>query len=117
MATAKKPQFSPVDEETADLLDLIANDQFSVSTDRDYDVFVDALKAAARQSPAGTVRQNVVRKLIDGRIFHKRVGPFYRRASLAGLIRATGDFEISDDKAGRNSGKPCRVYEWTGGAL
>lgn len=32
------------------------------------------------------------------------------RACAQGLLRATGEWEVSDDAEGRNTGKPCRVY-------
>lgn len=111
------PVFAPVDEDTGDLLDLIGNDKFAISTDTDYDLFVDAIKHAARTSH-GTVRQNIVRPIIAGKVFHKRVGPFYRRAICEGLLAYDGQsFEISEDHSGGNAGRPTRVYTWVGGAL
>ena len=105
---------APVDHDTASLLDLIAADWTPFAED-DRNIIANAIRDDAR-AHGGHVSQNRVRPVIAGRVFHKRVGPTYRALCLAGHLRADG-WEVSSDEAGRNSGKPCRTYVWTGGEL
>lgn len=98
--------FAPVDDPTADLLSLVA-DPGHPSADHEWHLFVEAVRTSAH---GGLVSQNRVRPIITGRIAPRRVGSFYSRACREGLIRATGEWTVSTDKAGRNSGKPCRMY-------
>lgn len=101
------PTWSPVDEQTGSLLDLIADDEHP-SVDYEWDIFRQAILQAA--DPIGVVRQNSVRPLIAGKIAPRRVGPMYRRACREGLIYATDQWEQSDDKSGKNAGRPVRIY-------
>lgn len=101
--------FERVDDYTADLLDLIANEQ-SPPVDREWSLFRQVIAAEA-DSHAGRLDPNRIRDRIAGQIAARRVGAFYSRACREGLIRATGEWTVSTDKAGRNSGKPCRMYE------
>ena len=98
----------PLDGYTGDLLDLIATEP-TPPVDREWADFTTALTAAA--DTHGRVSQNDVRPLIRGRVAPRRIGPFYRRACLAGLLAWRGEWAVSDDTEGRNGGKPCRVYE------
>lgn len=102
------PQWSPVDDYTADILTLVA-DAGHVSADHEWRTFTDALVRVAH-SHAGQVDQNHVRPLIRGKVAPKRIGGFYRRACLEGLIEATPDWSISEDVEGRNAGRPMRCY-------
>lgn len=105
MTTA--PHWSPVEDDTADLLSLVA-DEGHPSVDYEWLIFTDALVTSSLFD--GVVSQNRMRPLIAGKIAPRRVGAFYSRACREGLIRATGEWETSDDTQGRNSGKPCRLY-------
>ena len=102
-----QPQWSPVDDSTADLLTLVA-DANHVSADYEWQLFTDAVVRVAH-SHAGRVDQNDVRPMIRGQIAPRRIGPFYRRACLEGLLRADG-YSTSDDREGRNAGRPMRCY-------
>lgn len=97
-----------VDDATGDLLDLLSND-WTPWSNTEWGIFTEALTHAADTD--GTLSPNKMRRLIRGNIAPSRVGSFYRRAALEGLIRFTGRFVASDDAESRNTGKPCRVYE------
>lgn len=105
----RQPRFAQVDEPTADLLSLVAEDPHP-SVDHEWELFKAALKESA--DPAGYLSQNTVRPLITDKIAPRRVGPFYRRACAEGLIHALDEWEISDDVKGKNSGRPVRKYRW-----
>jgi len=102
-----EPQWSATDEATADLLTLVA-DLDHPSVDSEWRVFTDALTRVAHAN-AGRVDQNDVRPLIRGHIAPKRIGSFYRRACLDGLLVADG-YSTSTDHEGRNAGRPMRCY-------
>jgi hypothetical protein len=99
-------QWAPIEDDTADLLSLVA-DEGHPSTDYEWDEFVTALRFAA--DTEGVVSPNRLRPLIRGVVAPKRVGAFTNRALKQGLIAYTGDWEVSDDREGRNAGRPCRV--------
>lgn len=110
------PTFAPVDEDTADLLDLI---------DADWRPFAEAdrneVAQAIRDSvePDGHVSPNRVRaRLASLPVLRQpkpqRVGPVYRSLVAAGFLAVNDGWEMSDDLAGRNSGKPHRTYRWVG---
>jgi hypothetical protein len=105
-----QPQWAPVDDETADLLALVA-DEGHVSADFEWARFLVALRNAAL-ADGGLIRPNRLRPLVRGTIAPRRIGAFTNRAKAEGRIVATGEWEISDDTEGRNSGKPARVYRW-----
>lgn len=101
------PQWSPVDDDTADLLTLVADtDHFSIGLE--WGIFVTALMVAAGSD--GMVRPNDMRPMLAGRVAPRRVGSFYRKACLEGLIAPTDKWQTSDDAHGRNVGKPARIY-------
>lgn len=102
-----QPQWSPVDDDTADLLSLVANDQLHPRPEEEWQVFCQALLRAADR---GVVRPNALRPLVRGQIAPRRIGAFTNRALAEGLLVATGEWQVSDDTEGRNGGKPCRVY-------
>lgn len=101
------PAWRSLDEETTDLLSLIAEDAHP-SNEFEWRTFTDALITVANVD--GVVTQNAMRTLLRGKVAPRRTGPFYRRACLEGLLVATGDWEVSDDHEGRNAGRPCRIY-------
>lgn len=99
--------FAPTDSDTASLLDLIEADPMPwASDDRDR---IEAAILADAAANAGHVSPNRVRAVLAGRVAPQRVGPTYRRLVLADVIAPDG-WELSDDLAGRNSGKPHRTY-------
>lgn len=104
--------FAPVDEQTSDLLDLIADDGH-VSVDYEWETFKTILHSVATLH--GRVSPNAMRPKLT-QVAPRRIGPFYKRACREGLIEWRGDYETSDDAKGRNTGRPCRVYAYLGGA-
>lgn len=112
MTTA--PRFEPVDDETGDLLDLIAED-WSPFAQADRDRVARAIRAEA-EAHHGQVSPNRVRHRLAGLPVHQHprpqiVGPTYRRLVGQGYLAVDG-WEVSDDTTGRNSGKPHRTYRW-----
>ncbi len=102
------PQWSSIDDETADLLALVAHDQMTPRPSDEWCIFTDALRSAADTSRR--INPNVLRGLVRGCVAPRRIGAFTNRAKAEGLIVETGEWQISDDIEGRNGGKPCRVY-------
>lgn len=105
MTTA--PVWSPVDDDVADLLTLVA-DLDHPSVDHEWRTFTNAVTRVAHAHD-GQVDQNHVRPLIRGHIAPKRIGSFWRRACLDGLLVVDG-YSISDDREGKNAGRPMRCY-------
>lgn len=101
------PQWSQVDDETADLLTLV-RDEGHVSADHEWDTFVAALETVAI-GPGGVIYPNEIRPLIRGKVAPRRIGAFTHRAISQGLVEYTGEWQISDDREGRNAGRPARV--------
>lgn len=111
-----QPRWSPLDEPTAALLDLL---------DADWRPFV----AADRNTVAGAIRDDA--RFHDGQVDPnrvraalaalpvfsqpkpQRVGPVYRALCYLGFLEVAG-WGFSDDTHGRNSGKPMRTYRWIG---
>ena len=56
------------------------------------------------------MHQHDVRRLIRGRVHHKHIGLFYRRAKKARLLVQV-DKEPSTDAAGRNTHHDSPIYE------
>ncbi len=109
-----QPHWSPVDDETSDLLSLVANDKMHPRPAEEWDVFMRALKTSS--DPSGRIDPNLLRAYLRGQVAPRRIGAFTLRAKAEGLIVDTGEWQISDDTEGRNAGKPARVYRLTGGA-
>lgn len=109
IAQAELP-FGPVADDTAAILDLINGDPLH---ERDRAAVVDAIRAAARANHS-RVNPNAVRRLIPEWVAPTVIGPTYR--SLVHLeVLVPDGWVMSDDRRGRNSGKPVRAYLWTGG--
>ncbi|MGH3353387.1 MAG: hypothetical protein ACRDPS_22185 [Nocardioides sp.] len=112
-AAVSVPRWAPVDDSTADLLTLAAEEHPATPQEaHEWDHFIGVLREVARTT--GHIDQNVVRPWLRGEIKPQRIGAFYNRAAKAGLIRASLDHTISNDKHGRNTGKPARVWRWLG---
>jgi hypothetical protein len=107
--------FAPADSDTASLLDLIAEQHPAIPSERaEWDAYLDALATVAARH-AGLIPPNELRPLVRGVVKPNRIGAFTHRALSQGLVRRTGDWQVSDDTTGRNSGKPAPVMEWLGG--
>lgn len=102
------PQWSPVDDDTADLLQLVANDQMHPRPAEEWVAFLNALYLVAEDD--GRIDPNELRPVLRGNVAPGRIGAFTNRAKAEGLIADTGEWQTSDDTEGRNGGKPCRVY-------
>lgn len=114
MSTA--PQWSPLGEQTANLLDLIAAD-WRPFADADRNTIAGAIRDDARFHD-GEVSANRVRDALAALPLHsqpkpQRVGPVYRALCLFGDLEVTG-WEISEDRHGKNAGRPARTYRWIG---
>ena len=110
MSTA--PTWSPVDDDTASLLTLVA-DPTHPSVDHEWHVYLAALATIA-ETNAGIISPNALRPLVRGHVAPRRIGALANRALKLGLIVYTGGYEISDDTEGRNAGRPARIMRWVG---
>lgn len=99
--------WSPIDDATADLLTLVA-DVDHPSVDLEWTRYVNALTYLA-ECEGGIIRPNALRPMLRNNVAPRRIGAFTNRALSQGLVEYTGEWEISDDTVGRNSGKPSRV--------
>lgn len=99
-----------------DLLELIALGTPQGTADREWDTFVWSLQAVAETHDDGVIRPNELRPLVRDHVAPRRIGAFTNRALSQGLVEYTGDWQVSDDHAGRNGGKPARVMRWLGRA-
>lgn len=111
------PRWEQVDGSTGTLLDLLADDgSTSPSKAEEWDLYVACLREAASFSSSyqSVINPNTLRTVIAGRIKPQRVGAFTHRALSEGLVEYTGNYVISTDRAGRNSGKPAREMRWLG---
>ena len=114
MTTTSRPHFEAADENTGDLLSLIAEEKPPIPSVREeWDYYVQALKTTAA-SRAGLIYPNELRPLVRGHVKANRIGAFTHRALRAGLIERTGDWQVSDDTEGRNAGRPMPVMRWLG---
>lgn len=112
--TTDSPAFGPVDTDTSDLLDLLAEEHPPIpSVAEEWECYVAALRTAAAGRD-GVILPNDLRPHVRGRVAARRIGAFTHRALAAGLVERTGEWEISNDTEGRNSGKPMAVMRWIG---
>lgn len=112
------PQWSPVDDDTASLLDLVDSD-WRPFAEADRNTIARAIRDDA-QAHDGEVHPNRVRRALAALPVLEqpkptRVGPTYRALCLSGALAKTG-WDISNDTRGKNAGKPCRIYRWLGAA-
>lgn len=110
------PMWEPVDNDTADLLSLVAMGSSTGSADEEWGTYVESLRWCAVRGQ-GTISPNMMRRQVRDHIAPRRIGAFTNRALSQGLVEYTGEWVVSDDTEGRNGGKPCRVMRWIGGAL
>lgn len=100
-----QPTWSPVDDETNNLLTLVA-DTDHPSVDFEWLVYKKALATAA--DVFGVIDPNALRPLLRGQVAPRRIGAFMSKALTQGLVAYTGRYVVSDDHHGGNAGKPCR---------
>lgn len=105
-----QPQWSPLDDTTADLLTLV-RDEGHPSADHEWDAFVAILRESARLH-AGLIDPNRVREQLRGSIAPRRIGAFYSAAARMGWLTRDG-YSFSTDTTGKNAGRPVRTYLWT----
>jgi hypothetical protein len=108
------PRWAPVDDDTSDLLDLLANDERKAD---DYDRFILACRADWEQH--GHVSVQCVRHSLSNRyglvIEPRTYSSFWRRASgKDGPLQVTGEWETCTDTRGRNAGRPQMLRRWVG---
>jgi hypothetical protein len=89
------------------VLALIAGD---IVHKRDRAAVVEAIAASVR--PDGTTDANAWRPLIPPYVYPRVVGATVNALTKAGVLIPTGQWVISDDRKGRNSGRPMRVWRW-----
>lgn len=102
------PTWSPVDSDTADLLDLVA-DTDHPSVDHEWHAYCMALTEAV-DGDTGRIDPNRFRDLVRGVVAPKRIGALTNRALKSGLIEWRGEWVESTDTEGRNAGRPIRSY-------
>lgn len=111
------PSWQPVDDETADLLSLIADDP---RKDADYALFLRVCWQDAKAHGDYVSVQRVRRRMSNehGLIVHPRTySAFWSKAcAKAGPMVTTTEWDLNDDKRARNGGKPQRLRKWVGGA-
>lgn len=109
------PQYGHLSDEAQLTLDWTA-DAGHPSIAHEWETFTRALRAVAFQD--GCVDPNAMREHLRGRIAPRRIGSFYRKARVEGLIEPDG-WVVSDDrsKTGKNAGRPAVRYRWAGEAL
>ena len=105
-----QPQWSPVDDDTADLLALVA-DVDHPSVGHEWTLFTEAVVTCSLLD--GIVRPNDLRPLIRGKVAPRRIGAFVNKALAEGLLQWRGEWQTSDDTEGRNAGRPAKVYHRT----
>lgn len=111
-----QPQWESVDDYTSDLLALVAEGSPATpSVDEEWDAFTKCLQYAS-QIDCGPIYPNTLRPMVRGHVAPNRIGAFTNRALAQKLVEYTGEWQVSDDVAGRNGGKPARVMRWIGGA-
>lgn len=102
-------QPAPPDHEKAAVLALIAGDPLHA---RDRAAIIDAIAASVR--PDSTIDANAWRPLIPTWVHPRVIGATVNALMKVGVLIPTGQWVISDDRKGRNSGRPMRSYRWRG---
>lgn len=97
-----------------DLLALVAlGSSASPTPDQEWALYVAALKSCRDEN--GLIFPNSLRPLVRGKVAPRRISAFANAALAAELVEYAGEWQISDDREGRNCGKPVRVMRWIGG--
>jgi hypothetical protein len=116
MSTAQ-PQWGPAEDETYDLLSLVADPDRPVGRDA-VAAFVAACERDARHH-GGDVSVNRVRALLaHADIPPRRLSALWAQFTGEGrLMRKTGRWESCAGSTSGNDGRPFPIRRWTGGAL
>lgn len=100
------------DSGQGDLLALVATGNIATTTaEAEWSEYVEALLFLAALHN-GIIRPNDLRPLVRGKVAPRRIGAFTSRALALGYVVYTGDWQVSDDTAGKNGGKPARILRW-----
>lgn len=91
------------------ILALIAGDPLHA---RDREAIVSAIRDSVDQQ--GMTSSNHWRPLIPAFVYPRVVGATVNALTKAGVLVPTGEWLTSNDVHGRNSGRPVRLYRWTG---
>ena len=109
-----RPEWHAVDESTADLLSLIADDP------RKDTLYTRFLRACETDHEIhGYVSVNRVRRTLSndyGLVIEPRLySSFWAKAcGKSGPMVTTTEWDVCDDRKGKNSGKPQRRRRWVG---
>jgi len=101
--------YSATDPDTQAILELIDGDP---RHRRDREVIIEAIRADAL-AHGGEVDQNRVRPHLTT-VYPRVIGSTYNALAARGVITFLR-WTVNEDKKGRNSGRPARVYRWIGG--
>jgi len=95
-----------VDGDTLAILRLVDGDPIH---ERDRAEIVAEIVAAGREHRLRHVDPNAVRARLAGSVYPRCIGAVYAALRYAGVLEPVS-WTTSTDKAGRNAGKPARVY-------
>lgn len=111
-----QPQWSSVDEPTADLLTLVADPERPVGR-TDVDAFLDACRRDA-MAHDGLVSVNRVREVMESHdIEHHRYSAFWSRFTGKDRPMVKADeWEVCSGSKSGNDGRPYRLRRWVGSA-
>lgn len=107
-----QPQWSPMDDDTADLLTLVA-DAYTEPGRAACDVFLDACRRDALAND-GLVSVNRVRLLVAGQIEHHRFSGMWSRFTGPGRPMVRDGWETCEGSTTGNNGKPYPRRRWIG---
>ena len=110
------PTWSPVDEQTQDLLSLVADDP---RVEADYRKFLDACRACAAATGDFVYVNDVRAQLTDHNgnltIEPRRLSAFWNKATGKGRpMVKTGDWQVCQGSGSGNDGRPQPVRRWVG---
>lgn len=103
---------APIDGETLAVVESVAHDW---TADPDWRRFASTVMVAALESDDGeTVHVGVVRRMLTNdhglTIAPRRLSAFWNRAASKAGFLDFDSWEVNDDHAGKNAGRPQRVY-------
>jgi hypothetical protein len=108
------PTWSAASGDTADILQLIAEQHPATPTETAQWMFFVDMLVMEMEIDSGLINPNRLRDRLRGHVSPPRIGAYTRRALCAGLVEYSGTYVESDDVSSGNRGKPCRVLRWLG---
>jgi len=105
-----EPQWSPIDDDTADLLALVSAGSLALTAEDEWRHYLAALLKVA--DGTGLISQNDLRAHLTP-IAPARRGSFMCRAKGQRILIETGQFDVNDDVKSRNRGRPQRLVRLT----